>query len=80
MIDAVRARVKQYGGDAEAVAETLYEMAAQSDLQDELADNEAVATGIFESLFEEELHFADEREPQPNNGEEGDLHFDQPAV
>jgi hypothetical protein len=61
MIDAVTARVKRYEGDSQAVAETLYEMADYSDLQDELTDAELVSTGIFEALFEDEIKGAEEK-------------------
>jgi Zinc knuckle len=60
MIDAVRARVKRYGGDPQAVAETLYEVAEYSDLQEEFGDADLVTTGIFEALFEDEIKEVDE--------------------
>jgi hypothetical protein len=47
VIDAVMAGVKRYGGDPQAVAETLYEVAEYSDLQEEFCDANLDTTGIF---------------------------------
>jgi Zinc knuckle len=62
MVEAVRARVRHQGGDAKAVAETLYEMAAQSDFQDEIGNGDTISAGIFETLFEEIIQGIDEDE------------------
>jgi hypothetical protein len=63
MKDAVRARVREYGGNSRAVAETLYEMADNFDLQEELGANETIAHGVFESLFIEDHEMDDTDRP-----------------
>jgi DNA-binding FrmR family transcriptional regulator len=68
MIDAVRARVKQIGGDSRAVAETLYELATCSDLQEEFESLDSTANGVFESLFDEHAIVMDD---EPHNTAEG---------
>jgi hypothetical protein len=68
MIDAVRARVKQQGGDTQSIAETLYEMAAQTDFQDEIGSGETISAGVFESLFEEGVQAVDgEKQDDPTD-------------
>jgi DNA-binding FrmR family transcriptional regulator len=80
MIDAVRARVKQIGGDSRAVAETLYELATCSDLQEEFKSIDSTVNGVFESLFDEHAMVVDEEPYNTADGPKSLPNFEYPAV